>query len=143
MPFDFFEVHDISVLVVHIKKVDLMGKGTTIKATLLYNHGVKPVRVCINNTGSNAAAGTFSANNQAVGAIPHQVSYKWRSEKHAGPFFIDYQISGLRPKFFPDLIGAFIDTPHLTFGRFYPFWVNLLSYLNGRIDDGYPIGPRH
>lgn len=57
----FFEVHDICVLMVQVKEVDLVRKQAPIKTALLDNNGMKPVRAGINHTGANAATGRLPA----------------------------------------------------------------------------------
>ncbi len=89
MALDFFEVHDVCVLMVQVEKVDFVGKETAIKATLFHDHCMEPIRVSINDTGTNATARAFSTNNEAVNAMLDEVGDQRRSKKSAGPLFVN------------------------------------------------------
>ena len=140
---DFFEVHDVRVLVVHVKQVDLVREETAIKAAFFHDHGMESVRVRVNDAGPNTATSTFSANEEAIRAMTGQVGDQRRPEKRAGPLFVDYQVGGFWMKFFQDLGGVPIDSLHLTFGRSDPCGIERLGRLIGRIDDRDPLGSGH
>ena len=55
---------NICILMMQIKEVDLVGKNTSIKTTLLNNRDMESVLISVHDAGTHASACAFTANNK-------------------------------------------------------------------------------
>ena len=103
MGFDLVEMHHIRILVMQVKKINLVGKQMSIEAALFNHRHVEPVRIAVDRARAHAAAGRLAAYDKAINTEAGQVGDQGRAKETAGPFLVDDQIAGLGFKFLLNL----------------------------------------
>ena len=64
--FDFFELHDVGVFVMHVEEIDPVRQRTTIEYALFDNGNVIAERIGIDAARAHTAAGALAADDQAI-----------------------------------------------------------------------------
>ena len=66
--FDFFQLHHVGVLVVHVEEIDLVRQDAAVEDAFFDDGHVIAEGVAVDAARAHAAAGAFAADDQAVDA---------------------------------------------------------------------------
>src|ERR1043166_5555877 len=100
--FYFVKLHDVAVLVMHVEEIDLVREQAPVEDTFLDDGNMITQRVGVHATRSDAAAGAFTADDQAIDPFLSQMRDQRRAKKTAGAFFEDHRIAWLGLELLPD-----------------------------------------